>query len=361
MDYELVNEFCWWESAEPRGETLSDAEKYQRVVRWSMDARGRNPNAFDKVTEWLLDDSVWSGEQLSENEQILMQGLLGRFREQNARLREYLCALPAGLVNPAVFPALDRFDGELSGKTRNSRLQNIVSALFSDFSLMKDRSFRRQIAGGRTGPTGTDTVDFYGYINTLKDCDAAVQWTLFMPGTVENMQNGFKMESFAYRKMPAMRFIGRDENGLSPAEREKLFRTLDAMDGYRSGFDYDVLLMHHYGLGVDVGPWHGFWGRFMKADTPVPEGFLSFDFEPYHDGKAGPPFLSQFAYALFSGDRETLHRREGYDSDAMYDTVRNTILGQGGNIPYPDKYWTAEVMLGEDSPYSGAYMFSTAL
>lgn len=74
----------------------------------------------------------------------------------------------------------------------------------------------------------------------------------------------------------------------------------------------------------------------------MPEGFLFFDFEPYHDGKAGPPFVSQLAYALFSGDPETLHRREGYDSDAMYDTVRNTMLGQDVNIPYPDKYWTAE-------------------
>jgi hypothetical protein len=112
---------------------------------------------------------------------------------------------------------------------------------------------------------------------------------------------------------------------------------------------------------VDVEPWHGYVGRFMKADTPVPEGFESFDLVPHNDGMAGLPFCSQFAFAAFSGDTEALHKREGYDSDAMYDVTRNIMLGQGINIPYPDKYWTAEVFLNGCDEYSTAFLFSAEL
>jgi hypothetical protein len=99
----------------------------------------------------------------------------------------------------------------------------------------------------------------------------------------------------------------------------------------------------------------------MRADTPVPEGFLYFDFVPNSDGKAGLPYISQFAYATFSGDMDAMHKREGYDSDAMYDVTRNTMLGEGVNIPYPDKYWTAEVFLDGCDKCSTAYMFSAEL
>ena len=227
---------------------------------------------------------------------------------------------------------------------------------------MSKRDVREIIAGNKTGPTGTDHVSTYGYINCLKDCDAGVQWALFMPDVVAKQQKGFKVDSFEYKKMPAMRFIGLEDDGSGNAEaRRKLFSTLDSMSGYNSGFGYDVLFMHHYGLCVDVGPWHGFWGRFMKADAPVPEGLLHFDLMPQGDGKDGPPYISQFAYAAFSGDTDAMHKREGYDCDAMYDVTRNIILGQGVNIPYPDKYWTAEVFPDGHDKHSTAYMFSVEL
>lgn len=115
------------------------------------------------------------------------------------------------------------------------------------------------------------------------------------------------------------------------------------------------------GKCVDVGPWHGVWGRFMRADTPVPEGFISFDFVPRREGGAGLPYISQFAYAVFSGDPDAMHRREGFDSDAMYDVTRNIMLGQGVTIPYPDKYWTAEVFLDGFEKDGTAYLFSAEL
>ncbi len=363
MSHKLIDDFYWSHIEGQKDDMQTDAEKYQRLVNWASKARGQNPSVFDTLTEWVLDDSQWGDDKLAENEQILMQGVFARFKEQNAQLRAYLSELePSGVVNTAVFKALDRFDDELSGFTHDKRLQEVVTRVFADFSVMRQRSIREQIAGNKTGPTGTDSVDLFGYINYLKDCDAGVQWALFMPDMVLRQQNGFRVDSFDYKQMPAMRFIGREGDDLANTEiRKELFQTLDSMEEYKCDLEYDVLFMHHYGLGVDVGPWHGFWGRFMKADTPVPEGWVYFDFVPQNNGLAGPPFISQFAYATFSGDMDAMHRHEGYDSDAMYDVTRNIMLGQGVNIPYPDKYWTAEVFLDGCDKYSTAYMFSAEL
>lgn len=363
MVYKLADEFHWNTLEEQKSESLSDSEKYQKIIGWAWKAREKNPNVFDTLIEWLLDDSEWSNDKLIENEQILMQGVLGRFKEQNAQLRTYLSELKSSeIVNEIIFHVLEQFDNELSGNIHDKELQKVVVQMFTDFSIMSDPNIRKQIAGSKTGPLGTDHADLYGYINYLKDYDAKVQWALFMPAEAKRQQNGFKIESFEYKKMPAMRFLGQESDDLANIEtRRELFRTLDAMEEYRSGFDYDILFMHHYGLGIDVGSWHGIWGRFMKADAPVPEGFLSFDFVPYNDGKTGLPYISQFAYATFSGDLEAMHKREGYDSDAMYDVTRNTMLGQGVTIPYPDKYWTAEVFLDGCDNYSTAYMFSAEL
>ena len=306
MSRKLIDEFYWYDFDGEKDEKLTDPEKYKRIVNWAGKAREQNPNAFDALTDWVLDDSAWSDEKLVENERILMQGIFARFKEQNARLRSYLKALePSGVVNAAVFKALDRFYDELSGHTADEFLRETVARMFSDFSVMRERAVREQIGGTKTGPHGTYGVDVFGYINVLKDCDAGVQWALFMPDVVENQQKGFKIESFEYRQMPAMRFIGREcvehEAGDMSWELE-IMRKLDSMPEYKSGFDYDVLFQHHYGKGVDIERWHGFWGRFMKADTPVPEGFIHFDFITYRnnsDFKQGPPFISQFAFAVF--------------------------------------------------------------
>ena len=342
---------------------LTDAEKYNKLIKWALEARGQNPDVFDALTEWILDDAQWSADKLAENEQILMQGVLARFKEQNKQLRACLRELePSGVVNEAVFKALDNFDDELSGQVHYERMRETITGVFANFSTMQERGVREQVAGNKTGHLGTDTVNVFGYINALKDLDAGVQWALFMPAMVEKQQKGFKVDSFSYKRMSAMRFIGREGEDLADMEiRKALFRTLDAMTAYKSGFDYDVLLEHHYGLGVDVGPWHGIWGRFMKADAPVPEGFIVFDFVPQWEGGAGTPFISQWAFASFSGDMDAIHKHEGYDVHAMYDVTRNIILGQGVSIPYPDKYWTADVYLDGCDQYSTAYLFGVEL
>lgn len=312
----------------------------------------------------MLDDSQWGAASLDANRLLLIEGVLARFKAQNAKLRACLRALEPDLVNKAVFDTLDRFDRALDGHIHDEQLRLAVSRMFSDFSSMCDPNLRHEIAGGITGSTGTDYVEHFGYINALKEHDAAVQWSLFMPDTVKKQQNGFNVDSFTCKKMPAIRFIGRELSDVPDEDantRSLVFKTLDTMAQYHSGFDYDLLFMHHYGKNVDVGPWHGFWGRFMKADTPVPEGFISFDLIPQNNQRPGLPFLSEFTFAVFSGDLEAMHRRQGYDSDAMYDVTRNIMLGQDILIPYPDKYWTAEVFLNGVSQPSTAYLFSAEL
>ena len=355
--FNLLN---WNDIDKPDDQQPSDAEKYSRLVVWARKARGENPGVFDALTEWILDDSEWTEDKLDENEQILMQGVFARFKEQNARLRAYLHELDAsGVVNESVYRALDEFDYELAGVPHAEELREAVTSVFSDFSAMQKRSVREVFAGNATGPTGTDSVELFGYINVLKNCDAAVQWALFMPDLVQQQQNGFQVQSFEYLKLPAMRFIGREGEDLADIEfRRACFSVLDELDDFKSGFDYDVLFMHHNGLGVDVGAWHGVWGRFMKADTPVPDGFEFFDFMTTDDGESGPPYCSQCAFATFTGDNTAMHSREGFDSDAMYDVTRNIILGQGVDIPYPAKYWTAEVFRAGCAEFSDAYLFS---
>jgi len=179
------------------------------------------------------------------------------------------------------------------------------------------------------------------------------------------------VDSFEYKQMPAMRFIGKECMPLSDDKeidakdkkiRDNVFSILNEMQKHKSGFDYDILFMHHYGKGVDKETWHGFWGRFMAADTPVPEGFVHWDLVPDDSNTPYLTFRSQFAFAKFSGDMEAMHKREGYDSDAMYDVTRYIILGQGVIIPYPEIYWTAEVFLnGACDDWSTAYMFSVVL
>lgn len=349
-----------------KAEKLRDAtlaEKYGAAADWARRARAVNPLAFDALTGWMLDDAQWEADSLAENRRVLIDVVLAGFKAQNARLREFLTGLESpGRVNAAVFTALDRFDAALAGKTGDRAVDETAARVFSDFRAMKERPVRELFAGEKTGPAGTDSVDVFGYVNRLKECDAQVQWMLFMPSLTEEQQNGFKMDGFEYRKMPALRFIGReDADAGGKAALAALFSALDAMSGYASGFDYDILFMHHCGRGVDAAPCRRFWGRFFRAGTPVPDGCTSFDFTPEDNEQAGPPYLSQFAYATFFGDSGAMHRHDGYDCDAMYDVTRNVILGQGVCIPYPHKYWTAEAFRKGVKCDGDAYLFSVKL
>ena len=201
------------------------------------------------------------------------------------------------------------------GTPNTDALRETVTSVFSDFTALRVRETRELFAGGQTGHFGTDWVQPYGYINFLSDCDSAVQWAIFMPDLVQQQQKGFRMVSFEYKKLPAMRFIGKEKDFSRDSEElEELFRTLDLLSGYHSGFDRDILFIHHRSKGVDVEPPHKLWGRFMAANTPVPEGFEAIEFAPEDNRRPGQPYF-----------------------------------------PYPEKYWTAEVF--PEGPANGSYIY----
>jgi hypothetical protein len=247
-------------------------------------------------------------------------------------------------VNKPVFAAIERIVAAIPGAHKSDLwLHEAVDPALKDFSAMRERALREKVVK---------------YVRQLKEYDNSVQWTLFMPDFVKNQTKGFKVDNFEYRDLPALRFIGAEGEEFADVKRRvELMRKLDVMAEYKSGFDHDILFMHHYGLPVN-NPWHGVWGRFMKADAPVPEGLISFDVVPRHVPAAGPPYRSRFAYATFSGDMGKMHSNEGFDSDAMYDVTRNIILGDGVVVPYPEKYWTAEVFPDGCDKYSTGYLFS---
>ncbi len=159
-----------------------------------------------------------------------------------------------------------RFDEQLSGSNLDKQLEEAVAQMFADFFRLCGTSGVREIIAGNQRAPQAHTCDFYGYINYLKDLDAAVQWALFMPDVVEKQQNGFKLDSFEYKNMPAMRFIGREGDDLNDIDnRINLFRILDKLKEFNSDWPYDVFFMHHYGLGVDVEPMHGFLGQVHET------------------------------------------------------------------------------------------------
>lgn len=335
---------------------LPAEEAYEQIVQWSREARGQNPDVFDALTEWILNDSEWTEEKLAENEQILMQGVFARFKEQNAQLRAYLQELDsAGIVNPPVFKALDAFDDVLSGfppHPHDEALKEIVAEVFADFSVMHKRSIREMIAGGETGSTGTDTVAVYGYINHLKGCDTAVQWTLFMPETVKKHGHKINRESFEYIEIGKMRFIGLEFSKhpeihlLRPAE--SLPELMPLLAEYATKITALCHLEHHHGGEVNVNQCN-MMGYFFKADTPVPEGYNYYDVPTMHA-----------AYAVYF--------HPNFDGDifgAAYEFTRDQILGDHVNIPYPDAYWTAEVypegFFTGSGPFRFGYLFSATL
>lgn len=356
----LSEKFNWYVS-DGNASRKSAEERYRYITEWSARARGTNPRVFDELSAWLLSGGEWSDTEIIENEKCF-KTITGRFIEQNRLLRAELNELmPSGVVNSSVFDALDRFDDELTGNTHSDCLKETVTKVFGDFTALRDPKTRTEFAGGMTGAEGVDSVEVFGYINFLKDCDAAVQWTLFMPGLSEYQQlkNGIKVDSFEYMKLSAVRFIGTEKDLSSDTEALSGFlNTLDSMGEYRCGFDHDIILFHHFGKGVDVERCHALWGRFFKDNTPVPDGMEHIDFIPHNNGSAGVPYISQFAFAGFSGDTDSMHCRDGFDCDAMYDITRNIILGQNVPIPYPDKYWTAEVYPDGFGRAGTAYLFS---
>lgn len=334
--------FVDWNEIDGQKEKPTSAEIYNRLISWASKAREQNQEVFDALSAWVLDDSEWSDNKLAENEQILMQGVFARFKEQNTKLRVYLKKLePSGVVNAAIFGALDRFDDELSGAPHDERLRETVAKMFADFSVMRDRGVREKIAGYSAGSMHKTDM---GYINYLKDCDVAVQWALFMPEVVKKHGHKINRDSFEYIEIGKVRFIGKefsknpDIHVARPAEA--LPELIAMLPEYGTEITALCHLEHHHGGEVNVNQCN-MMGYFCKADTPVPEGYDFYDVPTEHA-----------AYAVYSSPSF-----DGNYFDAAYEFTRDQILGNNVHIPYPQAYWTAEVYLEGFFTGSGAHRF----
>lgn len=353
---------------EKTGDRLMGEAAYKRLIDWAAtfrSARSRPATAngitypqgeaaYTAMCQWLQNDEAW--QELTSHEAFLKQSgllLVGYYRHNLLAYLKRLDAQYPGLVNPPVLTELERMSTLFPGShVSDLWLQECVDPAITDVAMLRDRALREKVAR---------------YVMHICECDNCIQWTLFMPGYVrKQLENtALTIESFAYRTMPPMRFIGRE---IPCEQRAEMMRILDAMPEYASGFDYDILLIHHNGR-QHYEEAHGVVGRFMKADAPVPDGCVYIDFispdAPAWTHEAGSPYLSQFAFAVFTGSDDALHTEAGFDSSAMYDITRNIILGEGVCIPYPEKYWTAEVFFahGDIKPgeVRGGYLFSVDL
>ncbi|MCL1909682.1 MAG: hypothetical protein FWG05_01965, partial [Kiritimatiellaeota bacterium] len=272
------------------GERLTGAAAYARIVEWArnfrwerkskydtpVDPDGReifvNGAAFNAMCEWLLDDTQWEHPNEKHQEVFLKQCGLLLFDHYRWQLSTYLKKLDAefpGVVNPPVFAALERIGKAIPGAHKSDLwLHEAVDPALADFSAMRDRALREKVAD---------------YVRQLSGFDDRLQWTLFMPDSVKHSleSNGITLENFEYVKMPAIRFVGvLDDENRSHDTLVEMMRALDAMPEQKSGFDYDLQFFHHGGLTVDNAGL-SIWGRFMKAGTTVPDGFVGIDFVPF--------------------------------------------------------------------------------
>jgi hypothetical protein len=331
---------------EKTGERLIGEAAYQRLVEWAAWCRASRSRpvtahgityplgeaAYAALCEWLQNDEAW--QELTSHEAFLKQSgvlLVGYYRTNLFSYLQRLDARYPGVVNPPALAELARMCTLFPGShVSDLWLQECVDPAITDVAMLRDRALREKVAQ---------------YVTQVRNGDNCLQWTLFMPGYVQRQvgQSGITLESFAYRTMPPLRFIGVEA---AYEEREASMRVLDAMPEWASEFDYDIYLIHHNGR-QHYEEAHGVWGRFLHADAPVPDGCVHLDFmspdAPAWTHAAGSPYLSQFAFAVFAGSEDALHKEEGFDANAMYDITRNIILGEGVCIPYPEKYWTAEV------------------
>lgn len=327
----------WNEIEGAESEKPTSTETYNRIIDWARKAIGRNSGVFDAIAEWVLDDSQWSDEKLAENEQILMQSVFARIKEQNAKLRGYLKELePSGIVNTAIFKVLEKFDNALSGKPQDERLNETVSKVFADFSVMRERGVREIIAGYSAGSIQINT----GYIWSLKNCDAGVQWALFMPDSVRNglETKKWNREKFEYIKIGKTRFIGQT------IEHDDVDEVFESLEPYAADItiEYSYCYLTHFNEREWQFSGPSIFGRFYKEGTPVPEGYDFYDVPTEHA-----------AYAIYNSEDFC---GDIHNPDDAYVFTRDQILADGVPIPYPQAYWQS-VVYTDGFPVQGEYRF----
>lgn len=160
------------------------------------------------------------------------------------------------------------------------------------------------------------------------------------------LENGtLSLESFEYRTLGRVRFIGIDawrtgENwDVLWNRREEFMPLLDTlMPRYAATITEMCSMMHHNGREVDTEN-HYLAGRFFQADTPVPDGYDFYDVP-----------TERAAYAVYNT------KEYDWSVGKAYYFTRDKILSDGNGIPYPARYWHAEVYTN-GRPKVGSYRF----
>ena len=152
------------------------------------------------------------------------------------------------------------------------------------------------------------------------------------------------MENFEYVDLPAMRFIGKDVMASGPEAGQKygemwgqsaaFMPILDGMAAYATVITDPCALMHHDNK-AHTEPMHYIVGKFMKADTPVPEGL------DYCDIPA-----CSVAMSIVCGEFNDMIGK-------IYVMTRDKILADGKKVPYPSGYFHAEIYVKENIPQGG--------
>ncbi len=165
-----------------------------------------------------------------------------------------------------------------------------------------------------------------------------------------------EMLGIEYIHLPASRFIGKEIEGkikitekadMLWGKANEIFAVLDAMEDCAFMITEPCGFMHQDDMesGKKGTKYHYIVGKFMKAATPVPDGFSYRDIPE-----------SDVALATFYGEFNDMIKK-------MYVATRDKILGDGKGIPYPVGYFHAEVYIKECNPNPGAvsnlsYLFS---
>jgi AraC-like DNA-binding protein len=151
-------------------------------------------------------------------------------------------------------------------------------------------------------------------------------------------------EKFEYKHTGKLRFIGLDrDSGEVKSYQEQVYKSLSLLQPLMAECISEIsdhcYLEHHNGGQVNVNE-TGIFGRFFKADTPVPAGCIYYDVPTVNIG-----------YGIYCGDESF-----GGDCFDAYEFTRDQILSDGVNIPYPEAYWTA-VQNIDGEPKKGKYRF----
>jgi len=178
-----------------------------------------------------------------------------------------------------------------------------------------------------------------------------IQGGFSMERKIMENEQGIRLirESFGYKHVGKLRFIGIDgkKNHWSTYEEvfDRLSAPLNSLNeyAYKEIPDYCMLETRH-GQFIDDYYQLLITGKFFKPDTPLDvvekNGLYYYDIPTVNIG-----------HGIYSGDE--LFGGDPFDA---YVFTRDQILGDGIEIPYPEKYWTA-VQFIDGEPQKGKYRF----